>query len=200
MQPENLRAMLQLQQSMQQLGGTGIPGMPTTTGAAAPSPPAAGGLDFSSLLGTSTGAVPQPANNPFMFPFVPPVNGGRQPANIGGVGGSSGGDGGASSSAAPGQQFRVSLQSLQDMGFTDRAANIHALTASTGNVNRAIEILLDGPPEVGAAELETGTMAGDAAGQESEGQAGETPANEAAVDNGGDKPVEPKGSTEKKND
>lgn len=55
-------------------------------------------------------------------------------------------DAGTSSAPPPGEQFRRSLQSLQDMGFTDRAATIRALSASTGSVDRAIESLLDGHP------------------------------------------------------
>ena len=35
-------------------------------------------------------------------------------------------------------------EQLQDMGFTDTAANLRALTATQGNVNAAIERLLSG--------------------------------------------------------
>ena len=67
------------------------------------------------------------------------------------------------------ESFRQQLQSLQDMGFTDRSANIRALSASQANVDRAIEILLENPPEMGGSE---GNAAGDdTAGAESRGDA-----------------------------
>lgn len=43
---------------------------------------------------------------------------------------------------APEQRFQTQLNALNDMGFTDREANIRALTACNGNVNRAVERLL----------------------------------------------------------
>merc|ERR1712154_219509 len=44
----------------------------------------------------------------------------------------------------PEQRFERQLNSLNDMGFTDREANIRALTECDGNVNRAVERLLSG--------------------------------------------------------
>lgn len=129
-----------------------------------------GGLDFSNLLG---GAAPAPAMPiPFLnFPFAPPQ---QQPAN----------------QSAPGERFRNQLQSLNDMGFTDRSANISALVSAHGNLNRAIEILLESPP----------SMDGDAqAGAESDGVAENAAASsgEQAEESGGE---DPKGTSEKKND
>jgi ubiquilin len=43
---------------------------------------------------------------------------------------------------APEVRFRVQLQQLNDMGFTDQQANISALLATNGNVTVAIERLL----------------------------------------------------------
>lgn len=44
----------------------------------------------------------------------------------------------------PGTTYATQLQQLQDMGFTDREANIRALQATGGNVNAAIDRLLQG--------------------------------------------------------
>lgn len=43
---------------------------------------------------------------------------------------------------SPEQRYQTQLSALNDMGFTDREANIRALTACHGNVNRAVERLL----------------------------------------------------------
>lgn len=45
-------------------------------------------------------------------------------------------------SSTPEQRFQTQLSALNDMGFTDQEANIRALTACNGNVNRAVERLL----------------------------------------------------------
>jgi len=208
MDPNNLRAMLQMQRSMQQLSGS-FPGIipPTTagtsdTGTSSTTP--AGGLDFSTLLGgsgttgssTSNPASPGPGTFNSFFPFMmPPPGTGRSASSTPGSGNPS------SSQPAPGQRFRVQLQSLQDMGFTDRAANIRALTAGHGNLNRAIEILLENPPEIG------GDSSGGAVTNESGGDGNVDVNNDAASgsnnESGGDGDrggSEPKGSVEKKND
>ena len=195
MDPNNLRAMMQMQQAMEQLNGSmsGIAGMPpmgSGSGGVAPAPPA-GGLDFSNLLGSSssTGSTGGGMNrgasgaNPFMFPFMPPVAGGQQQQQH---------IGGSTPQPAPGQRFRQQLNSLQDMGFTDRSANIRALTSSHGNVNRAIEILLESPPEMGEVSDVSGS---DPAVS---GVASEEVVSQSANDNESDEAA--KGSTEKKND
>lgn len=186
MNPQNLRAMTQMQQAMQQLGGSGLfGGMPQPPGAASAPSAAAGGLDFSSLLGSGAGSTAastgMPPMNPFMFPFGMPPAGGAQGSQGAAVPGQ----------PAPGQRFRVQLQNLQDMGFSDRSANIRALTASNGNVNRAIETLLESPPEMGdsaASESAAEAQASSDSNEEAE-RSGDSATNE-----------EPKGSTEKKND
>ena len=80
------------------------------------------------------------------------------------------------------------------MGFTDRSSNIRALTSSHGNVNRAIEILLESPPEMGG---DTSGEANDETADSGEAAApsGNTDDNDAAPEN-----TEPKESGEKKND
>lgn len=135
--PANIQAMMQMQQAMQTLQGSGmIPpgamGMPGTmpgVGAGAggwgaggnpflPRPPpfapggssTIGGLDFSDLL---RGSAARPATG------VP-----------------------AAPSRSPEVQYETQLHQLEGMGFTDRDANIRALTATNGNVNAAVERLL----------------------------------------------------------
>lgn len=158
MNPQTLRSMLQLQQTFSGLGGA-------STGAPPP-----GGLDFSNLLGTTSSVPAAPMPNPFFnFPFAQPLQ--QQQSH----------------QAAPGERFRNQLQSLNDMGFTDRSANISALVSAHGNVNRAIEILLEGPPSIGGdAQAADGGPAASSEGQASE----ETGGGES----------EAKGTGEKKND
>lgn len=131
--PANLQAMIQLQQSMQQLqrsglapvGGLGMPPMGAGMFPTFPNPVVApasagsttiGGLDFSSLLSGSAGAPP-PSTASFS---APP----------------------SATSRSPEVRFESQLQQLEGMGFTDREANIRALIASNGNVNAAVERLL----------------------------------------------------------
>jgi len=45
---------------------------------------------------------------------------------------------------APEERFQVQLQQLQDMGFTNASQNVRALLATGGNVQSAIEYILDG--------------------------------------------------------
>lgn len=116
MDPANLRAMMQLQQSMQQLGQS-VPGFPSMPPAGAAGGQQAG-LDFSTLLGSMQGT------------------------SLSSPGGAGMGGGQARS---PEERFRVQLQSLRDMGFDDDAANIRALEQNHGNVNRAIDYLLTQP-------------------------------------------------------
>ena len=42
----------------------------------------------------------------------------------------------------PQERYRVQLQKLQEMGFSDEEANLSALQATGGSVNAAIERLL----------------------------------------------------------
>ena len=51
----------------------------------------------------------------------------------------------AAPSQPPEERFQVQLQQLQDMGFYDASSNIRALLATGGNVNAAIEYLLQNP-------------------------------------------------------
>lgn len=120
--PANIQAMMQMQQAMQQLQGSGMmpsfpgtpspffPPRPPAASPAGPPPSTIGGLDFSALLAGRTGG------NPVATPAAP--------------------------SRSPEVQYETQLQQLEGMGFTDRSANVRALIATNGNVNAAIERLL----------------------------------------------------------
>jgi len=83
-----------------------------------------------------------------MFPGgMPPMfGGGMGGPGAGAFGGLGGGMPNTSAPAAPQQppeeRFAIQLLQLESMGFTDRASNIRALVATNGNVNAAIERLL----------------------------------------------------------
>merc|ERR1711862_748828 len=51
------------------------------------------------------------------------------------------------SSIPPEERYRVALQSLNDMGFTNRDQNLRILQQCHGNVNRAVELILAEPPQ-----------------------------------------------------
>ena len=95
------------------------------------------------------------------------------------------------------------------MGFTDRSANIRALTSARGNLNRAIEILMENPPEAGAdvspssaSPAETGGGAESDGRMEADDARASTSRTSTRDDEGegGRENDEPKGSAEKKND
>jgi len=121
MNPDNMRSMLNMQQSMD--GGAGVfpPMMGFPPSAAAPAPAASttvNGMDFSNLInqfqaGANVTQSATPVAQLTQLPQLPPE-----------------------------VRFATQLSSMNDMGFTDRAANIAALTATNGNVNRAVERLL----------------------------------------------------------
>ena len=46
----------------------------------------------------------------------------------------------------PADRYRSQLQSLRDMGFDDEQAGLAALQQNHGNLNRAVDQLLMGPP------------------------------------------------------
>lgn len=98
MQPENIRAMLQLQQAFGGMAPPPAPGAAPTGGSAAPPP------------------------QPFAFPaFVPPPQPSTQELET---------------------RYAAQLAQLEDMGFTDRARNLRALSQTQGNVQFAVERLL----------------------------------------------------------
>ena len=176
MDPDNLRAMMQLQRSF----GGAMPGMPGMAPPAAPAGEGAG-LDFSNLLNqfqsTNLGAGMPP------FPF-------------GGAGAGAGAPQ-QQQQQHPADRDRVQIRSLQDMGFDDEQANLRALVSNHGNLNRAVDALIAGtvpahvdgvsnvPPPSSTATNESSTQ-NDSTNQGEEQQQQEQ--------------QEPKGATEKKND
>jgi ubiquilin len=128
--PETMRHVMQMQESMRYLQGQGMApaaagmpmggmGMPAAAGTA--QPPAVGGLDFTSLLGagagagTGTGAAAAAAAATAAQPTVPPA-----------------------------ERWASEIQQLTDMGFGDAQANARALQLTGGNVHAAVERLLSG--------------------------------------------------------
>lgn len=132
--PSTMQAMMQIQQAMRTLQGNGVipPGSagfppmfpPGPYGAMPPlgGPPRgpAGGLDFNALF------APPPPGAGHALPAHPP-HGHPPPPQL-----------------EPSIRFASQLQQLQDMGFTDSAANLRALIGTNGNVNAAVERLLGG--------------------------------------------------------
>jgi len=56
----------------------------------------------------------------------------------GAMGGATGGD-----TRPPAERFLTELNTLQEMGFIDREANVQALVQSNGNVDVAVSLLLE---------------------------------------------------------
>ena len=110
--PDNLRAMMQMQRAMAQLQGNGV------------MPP--GGMPGGGVPGGAPGAAG--AANPFAA-----LMGGGMPGMSGMP---------AADSRPPEEAYASQLQQLKDMGFFDEAQNIRALQATFGNVSAAIERLL----------------------------------------------------------
>ena len=124
MNPEVLRAGLQMQRAMGGVqppapsawNGVGMPPVPAAS-PPAPAPVAPGQADINGL--DFSGLINQfNTAAPAPAPAVAPL--------------------------APAQRFARQIQALNDMGFADEAANVAALQATNGNVNRAVERLLGG--------------------------------------------------------
>jgi len=134
MNPDNLRAMAQMQSAFGSMGMPGMPAMntnqqfnpwagggsngPTDTGVGGSAGP---GLDFSSLLSQMRAASVSPSSA-------------NRPSTT------------STAVVPPEQRYRMQLQSLNDMGFDDNRVNIAALQQTHGNVNRAVDVLLTNPP------------------------------------------------------
>ena len=129
--PANLQAMMQLQQMQSTLNAAGAGGAPGVGGGmpnpflnmtnnmnsgGAGVPGGQNGLDFGSLFGGAPPNTTTPGA-PISTPTPP---------------------------ADPAVTYASQIQQLQDMGFTDVAANIRALQRTQGNVNAAVERLLSG--------------------------------------------------------
>lgn len=166
MNPQALRQMVQLQQSMGGVaGGPGMFGMPPPTSGAGGTP-GVGGLDFSNILagaGTSASGTPAPFDFGSFLQQIQPNRGGttpgmaspwgalQPPTDFGSMlqqmqGGGVGAPGGMPATQHPADRFRTQLASLRDMGFDDEQACLAALQQNHGNLNRAVDQLLMGPP------------------------------------------------------
>lgn len=146
MNPEALRGMLQMQRAMGGAGagagampGMGMPGMGS---------PPPGGMDFSSLLGGQPpGSGPAPGGPDFSTMMQ------QMQAMMGG-GGAAGAPFGMPSQQMqqqqqqqhPADRYRSQLNSLRDMGFDDEQQCLAVLQQNHGNLNRAVDALLMGPP------------------------------------------------------
>ena len=158
MNPQALRGMMQMQRAMG--GGAGgmqnpmaMPGMMPGGTAAAPgggaSAAAAGGLDFSTLLGG--GANPSSQSPPdfsgMMQQMQSMFGGSGAPAGPGaGLFGNPQMQQQQQQQQHPADRYRSQLNSLRDMGFDDEQQCLAVLQQNHGNLNRAVDALLMGPP------------------------------------------------------
>uniref|UniRef100_A0A7S2S5R3 Ubiquilin n=1 Tax=Mucochytrium quahogii TaxID=96639 RepID=A0A7S2S5R3_9STRA len=120
-------------------------------------PPGFGGMGTNSDSGQQQGG-----NNPFMLPMPPPevlnsllraqgVNSSSMPASRTTNSSSSRGvslDGpnpwaAPTSADSPEQKYKSQLEQLENMGFPDKKANIQALLRNNGEVNAAVESLIE---------------------------------------------------------
>lgn len=168
--PNNLRAIMQMQNAMQQLGQN-MPGFGAMM-------PPMGGAPFG-------GAPAAPGDGGLDFSSL--LNQ-MQSTSIS--------SGPPAPRATPEERFRIQLTSLNDMGFTDRDANIRALTESHGNVNRAVEVLLMNPPTPVAAPVsEPAASSSEIESSSSDAPSSEPPSSDTPDDN-----VDNKNADDKKND
>jgi len=167
--PDSLQAIMQIQQGMQRLQASapdlystlGFPGVGVgmnlaSTGAASPTTTTASTSNPTSpsapATTTTSTTTPTPNPNPTVTPSVPmdPVqNEVSQQAfsqlmqqMVTGMAG----QGLQGPNNPPEERFRAQLETLTSMGFVDRQANIQALLATYGDVNAAIDRLLNSRP------------------------------------------------------
>lgn len=173
MTPANLRMAMEMQRSM---GGGGMPGAGGMPGF----PPMMGGMPFG-MPPAMPGANNSGGNNGL------PGGGDLDFSNLIQQFQQSGIGGAAPFSGLPAQvppsnpadRFRAQLRSLEGMGFDDEQANLAALTANHGNLNRAVDHLLSSPPPAAAPAS--------AASRTDEGTSSGADNAEGAKDEGGDK-------------
>ncbi|KAI0706094.1 hypothetical protein BC835DRAFT_1312233 [Cytidiella melzeri] len=170
--PESLRMMLQMSSAMRGgpgggFGGFPAPGVPSTaagdsqtasagTGNTASAPPVAPFFNPFFPPPATPGGTPGGTNanatpNPNPFGMFDPAAMQQMMGAFGGGGFGGGGFGGGfgappapADSRPPEERFQVQLQQLQDMGFSNASQNVRALLATGGNVNSAIEYILNG--------------------------------------------------------
>jgi ubiquilin len=202
MNPASLRAMMQLQNSMggagPGAGGAMMPPMPMmrmpppsyNLTPPPPQTPLTGGLDFSNLLQQMQSSnIHNPGDSPF---GASSAFGGATPPF-------------ASMFAAPpflqqqqqhpADRYHRQLASLRDMGFDDEQLCLRALEVNHGNLNRAVDMMIDGSvPGIGGTSATTATTTQTQQQQQQEDTT-TTAAPPAPEQDGA-----PKDSTEKKND
>lgn len=152
MNPQALRGMMQMQRTMgggmqNPMAMPGMQGGGTQAGGAA----AGGGLDFSTLLG---GANPSSQSPPDFSGMMQQMQ-----SMLGGSGAAAGPGAGLFESPQiqqhqqqhPADRYRSQLNSLRDMGFDDEQQCLVVLQQNHGNLNRAVDALLMGPPVAVAA-------------------------------------------------
>lgn len=137
--PDTVRAMLQMQAAMSQFQGGNA--MPSSTGSNESSQPATAN-PFASMFGSAAAqpAAPSQVGNPFSAMF----GGGTSTANpyagmFGVPAAAPSGD-----AARPEIVYREQISQLNNMGFVDAEANLNALIATGGNIQAAVDRLLQG--------------------------------------------------------
>jgi len=147
--PQAMSAMMQIQQGMEQLrqvapsfastlglGGTLPPTLNTTSSTTGTTSPPATTTSTSS----TTARPGQDAFSNLMASML---------TSLAGQGGQSGNGLGASTPAQPPEErYRSQLEQLTAMGFINREANLQALIATFGDVNAAVERLLQNRPMI----------------------------------------------------
>jgi ubiquilin len=182
---------LQMMESLggQMGGGGGVGGLGSPLGGWSAPPPGGGGtggpsgLDFSSLLQSGALGGGPGLGGPsggFGFPFQP-----HPPPS--------------SAAAPPRERFRGQLRQLADMGFDDEDSCLAALQAERGNVNRAVDRLLSGPPAPSPQRAPSPSLPSP---DPAEGGAAAEPPRPASADADADEQpaAPPKNASEKKND
>jgi ubiquilin len=200
MNPQALRSMLQLQQAM---GGTGAgagmmmpppqqqqqqPSSSSSLGGGQP------GLDFSALLGAGT--TGQPFGIGTSSTSSSPLDFASLMQQVQGMQGLMGTQRQQQQQQHPADRYRTQLQSLRDMGFDDEQQCLAVLQQNHGNLNRAVDVLLMGPPSPSApaSAPAAGSTSSNATSNERASSNDSAPSSEDAHS------AEPKDATEKKND
>ncbi|CAH8866775.1 unnamed protein product [Trichobilharzia szidati] len=167
--PRALQAMMQIQQGLQTLQQE-APGVLTSLGMSAPSvgpgsvPPAATpattdgstapapGSNADSTTGSTTTTTTAPADRTTDSAANPPNQAelttllasmlNMMSTNNGGLGAGAAAGGAANNTVPPEQRYQAQLEILASMGFVNREANLQALIATFGDVNAAVDRLL----------------------------------------------------------
>merc|ERR1712187_1039294 len=131
--PQTLQAILQMQQAMGGMGGSMV-----APGAMAANPGVAPGT--APTPGVSSGGATPEAFDPALMEAA------MQAMMVGGIGGggSRGGVPPAPDTRPPEERFASQLNQLVNMGFSERPPNLQALKIANGDINQAINYLLEG--------------------------------------------------------